>query len=564
MGRRRIALGLDFGTLSGRALLVDVTNGREIATVASDYAHGVIDEVLPGTRVKLGPDWALQDPNDYIAALRRVVPAVIREASIKPQDIISVGVDFTGCTLLVVDKKNRPLCTLPRFRRNPHAWAKLWKSHSAQPQADRINALARRRGEKWLDRCGGKVSSEWFFPKVLQTLEEAPEVYEAADRFIEGADWLVQMLTGNERRSSSVAGFKANFSPEGGYPSPGFLAKLNPKLRNVVKHKMATGTWPVGTRAGEITPEMAALTGLCEGTPVATGILDGHAGVPGCGVVAPGRMALIMGSSGCHMALGRKPEVFEGLCGAVLDGAIPGYYCFEAGQSGFGDILAWFVDNCVPAELHSEARKKKVTVHQVLEAKAKKLRPGQSGLLCLDWHNGNRTVLVDANLSGLHVGMTLTTRPEEIYRALIESIAFGTRKIIDTFTGTGIAVKEIVACGGLTKNEMLMQIFADATGRPIKVSGSEQTCALGAAILGAVAAGAGQGGYGTVQQAAAKMTRLGRKTYKPSAEYHNIYCELYREYEALHDYLGRGANEVMHRLKAIKAREIEIAERKKR
>lgn len=564
MAKRKYALGIDFGTLSARALLVDVANGKEVATDVWEYTHGVIDDVLPAGRVKLPHDWALQDPDDYITALKKVVPAVLRKAKVKPADILGVGTDFTGCTLIPVDKQNRPLCTLPQFRKNPNAWVKLWKHHGAQAMADRVNALARQRGETWLARYGGKISSEWFFPKALQILEEAPQVYAAADRLIEGADWIVLRLTGNERRSTCPAGYKAIWSQEDGYPSRDFLAALNPKLADIVETKMKTDVYPVGRKAGGITREMAKLTGLLEGTPVATGTFDAHAGVPGSSVVTPGRMCIIMGTSSCHMVLGREMKIAEGMCGVVRDGIIPGYYGFEAGQCAVGDIFAWFVENCVPASYAAEARKKKVSVHQVLEEKARKLRPGQSGLLCIDWHNGNRSVLVDAHLSGLHVGMTLATSPEETYRALIEATAFGTRTIIEAFTGAGVEVNEIVACGGLPRNKMLMQIYADVTGRPIQVAASEQTCALGSAIFGAVAAGSSGGGYDTVEDAVARMARVQKKAYEPNEEYHRIYSELFREYGILHDYFGRGVNDAMKRLKKIKAQQTVLATRKRK
>jgi L-ribulokinase len=552
----KFAIGVDFGTESGRAVLVDVSNGREVATAVYAYSHGVIDERLPipGEEVRLDADWALQDPEDYLRTFQATIPAVLQESSIDPQEVIGIGIDFTACTMLPVKADGTPLCVLPEYRRQPHAWIKLWKHHAAQPEADRINQTARQMGQKWLDRYGGKISSEWFFSKVLQILEEAPEIYHAADRMIEAADWVIWQLTGVESRNSCTAGYKAIWSKREGFPDKAYFKSLDARLENVVDEKMSRDIQPIGKRAGELTEQAAGWTGLLPGTAVAIANVDAHVAVPAATVTEPGRMVMIMGTSICHMVLGSEEHVVPGMCGYVEDGIIPGYFGYEAGQSCVGDHFAWLVDHCIPSIYEAEARERGIDIHQLLEEKAAKLRPGESGLLALDWWNGNRSVLVDVDLSGLLLGATLATRVEEIYRALIEATAYGTRVIVDTFQEHGVPIRELVACGGLPeKNKLLMQIYADVTGREIKVTASNQTPALGSAMFGAVAAGKEVGGYDTIYEAAQRMAHLKEKTFKPIGENQIVYEKLYAEYLRLHDYFGRGENDVMKTLKKIKA-----------
>jgi L-ribulokinase len=556
MSKRKFAIGVDFGTESGRAVLVDVRTGRELATAVYPYSHGVIDETLPGPRprVRLDPDWALQDPQDYVRTLKSAVPSVLRKTRVDPSDVIGIGIDFTACTMLPVKADGTPLCDLPEHRGNPHAWVKLWKHHAAQPEADLVNKTAGERGEPWLARYGGKISSEWFFPKVLQILREAPEIYAAADRMMEAADWIVWQMTGEETRNSCTAGYKAIWSKRGGFPDGAYFAALDARLRGVVDEKMSRRIRPIGERAGGLTPQAARWTGLEPGTAVAIANVDAHVSVPAATVTEPGRMVMIMGTSICHMVLGTQEREVEGMCGVVEDGIIPGLFGFEAGQSAVGDIFAWFVENGVPPGYHALARKKRVGLHSLLEQEAAKLSPGETGMVALDWWNGNRSVLVDVDLTGMLLGATLATKAPEIYRALIEATAFGTRTIIDAFEGNGVAVNELVACGGLPeKNRLLMQIFSDVTGRQIKVAASAQAGALGSAMFGAVAAGASAGGYDTILEAAQRMARLKRVSYAPVPEHHAVYDRLYDEYRRLHDYFGRGGNDVMKALKRIKA-----------
>lgn len=553
----KYAVGIDFGTESGRAVLVDVATGAELATAVYEYEHGVMDEHLPppDEDVRLEPDWALQDPEDYIRTFRVSVPSVLSQAGVDPSDVVGIGIDFTACTMLPTTADGSPLCTLPEYRRRPHAWVKLWKHHAAQPEADRINDVARRRGEAWLPRYGGKISSEWFYSKALQILDEAPDVYMAADRLIEAADWVVWQLTGVETRNNCTAGYKAIWSKRDGFPPDAYFAALDPRFEHVVDEKMSRRIGFIGQRAGGLCERAAGWTGLRPGTAVAIANVDAHVSVPAAAVTDPGTMVAIMGTSICHMVLGDRTATVEGMCGVVEDGIIPGLFGFEAGQSGVGDIFAWFVENGVTPEYHELARRRGTDVHRVLEEEAAALRPGESGLLALDWWNGNRSVLVDVDLTGLLVGATLATKAPEIYRALIEATAFGTRVIIDSFESNAVAVNQIVACGGLPdRNRLLMQIYADVTGREFKVAASSQTPALGSAMFGAVAAGAAGGGYDSIIEAAKHMARVRDESYRPDPAHRAVYDELYEEYRVLHDYFGRGANDVMKNLKAIRAR----------
>lgn len=550
----KYSIGVDFGSESGRALLVDVSNGNEIATSIYTYANLVIDETLPSNQARLEPDWALQDPNDYLEVIKRTIPDVLHKSGIDPRDVIGLGIDFTACTMMPTKADGTPLCFLPEWRNTPHAWVKLWKHHAAQPEADMINETAREMNQDWLERYGGKISSEWFFSKTLQIVKEAPEVYDAADRLLEAADWVVWQLTGIETRNSCTAGYKAMWSKKDGFPSKEYFKALDPKLENVVDEKLSHEILPIGSRAGGLTAEASAYTGLPAGIAVAVANVDAHVAVPATTVAEPGRMVMIMGTSTCHMVLGEKEKLVPGICGYVEDGILPGLIGYEAGQSCVGDHFAWFTENCVPAAYEAEAASKDQNIHQLLEEKASNLKPGESGLIALDWWNGNRSVLVDVDLTGLLIGATLLTKPEEIYRALIEATAFGTRVIIETMEENGVPVWELVAAGGLPeKNPLLMQIYADVTGREFKVSGSTQTPALGSAMFGAVAAGKANGGFDSIYEAAPIMGKLKDLSYKPNPEAKAVYDQLFAEFMLLHDYFGRGENNVMKRLKAIKA-----------
>lgn len=552
----RYAVGIDFGTESGRAVLVDVETGREVATSIHTYANGVIDERLPAPHhdVVLDADWALQDPADYIETIRSTVPDVLRRANASPEEVIGLGIDFTSCTMLPTTTDGQPLCEVPGLRSEPHAWVKLWKHHAGQPEADRINALAAERGEPWLARYGGRISSEWFYSKALQVLDEAPHIYDAAGRFIEAADWVVWRLTGRESRNACTAGYKAIWSPSEGFPDQTFFGALDRRFARIVDDKMSREIAPLGARAGGLSAEAAQWTGLRAGTPVAVANVDAHVSVPAVGVTEPGTMVAVMGTSTCHLVLGREAAPAEGMCGVVEDGVIPGLFGYEAGQSAVGDIFAWFTRYAVPPDVHDAARAAGRTLHAQLEHDAGRLRPGETGLVALDWWNGNRSILVDTDLTGLLMGLSLATRPVDIYRALLESTAHGTRAIIDSLEEAGIAVDRIVACGGLPeRSPLLMQLTADITGREVDVAASTQAPAVGSAMYGAVAAGGSGGGYDTIREAVAAMARPHARTFRPDPAASAVYDRLHEDYRGLHDYFGRGTNDVLKRLRAIQA-----------
>jgi len=554
--KSKYAVGVDFGTLSGRAVIVDVTNGKELATAVHEYGDGVIDEYLPGTDIRLEPDWALQNPQDYIEVFKNTIPEVLKESGVDPANVIGVGIDFTACTMMPTKADGTPLCMLPEWREIPHAWVKLWKHHAAQLEANKLNQIAREAGYgDILDRYGGKISSEWFFPKAWQILEEAPEVYAAAERMIEAADWVVWQLTGVESRNSCTAGYKAMWSKTEGFPPPKFFKALDPRLENIVSEKMKTDISPLGSKAGEITSQAAKWTGLKTGTAVAVANVDAHVAVPAATVNGTGRMVMIMGTSICHMVIGDSEKVVPGICGVVKDGILPNLPGYEAGQPCVGDLFQWFTETCIPESYENEAREKGISVYDLLEEKAASQKPGESGLLALDWWNGNRSVLVDANLTGMMLGMTLLTKPEDIYRALIEAAAFGTRLIIENFNQNNIAIRELIATGGLpNRNELLMQIFSDATGLPIYLPEANQIGAVGSAMHGAVAAGVVNGGYDNIFDASVNMARLKEDCYRPIKENKNIYDDLFAKYVTLHDYFGRGGNDVLKQLKELKTK----------
>lgn len=550
---KKYTLGIDYGTLSGRVVLVDVENGEEICFSALEYKHGIMDTFLPGSTKRLAPETALQHPKDYLDVLKTAIPEVLSMAHVTKEQIIGIGVDFTSCTVLPTDKEGTPLCMLEEYKDRPHAYVKLWKHHAAQPEADLFNEVAYYRNEAFMGRYGGRMSSEWVVPKALQILREDEEIYRAMDRFIEAGDWIVMTLIGVEKRSLCQAGYKAVWSKKEGYPDKAFFAELDPRMENFVEEKLSHEIFATTDRAGCLSSKGATMTGLLEGTPVAVANIDAHVALPAVRITGPGKMLMIMGTSTCHIMMSEKEHFIPGVGGVVEDGVVPGYYAYEAGQACVGDHFDWFVKNCVPSDYEVEAEKLGVNVHQLLEAKVKGQLPGESGLIALDWWNGNRSILTDADLSGMLIGATLQTKPEEIYRALIEATAYGTRIIIEAFEAGGVPIHELYAAGGIAqKNEMMMQIYSDVTNKEIRISSSKQAPALGAALFGAVAAGAERGGYDSIQEASEKMSRLQDKMYTPNPEMVERYEQLFREYKILHDYFGKGENDVMKRLKTIK------------
>lgn len=543
----KYVVGVDYGTLSGRAVVVQVSDGQELASAVFEYPHAVMDETLAETGEKLPPDWALQDPMDYVAVLKHAVPEAVKLSGIDPSQVVGIATDFTACTMVPVLSDGTPLSTLENYKTNKHAYVKLWKHHAAQPHADRINEVARQRGEKWLSRYGGQISSEWELAKGLQILEEAPDIYEAMDKFVEAADWITWQLSGIYLRNACTAGYKGNLQ-DGEYPSKEYFAALNPDFANFAETKIKHTIGELGQRVGGLTTAAAGWTGLPEGIAVAVGNVDAHVTAPAAKATKPGQMVAIMGTSTCHVMNGDILADVPGMCGVVDGGIISGLYGYEAGQSGVGDIFAWYVNNQVPARYFEQAEKAGKSIHEHLTDLASTQEVGEHGLVALDWHSGNRSVLVDHELSGILLGATLTTKAEDGYRALLEATAFGTRKIVETFRSSGIPVEEFIVAGGLIKNKFLMQLYSDVTRLPLSVLESEQGPALGSAIHAAVAAGI----YSSVNDAAEKMGKVSKALYTPNESRAKKYDALYEEYEILHDYFGRGANDVMKRLKKIR------------
>jgi L-ribulokinase len=545
----KYVVGVDYGTLSGRALLVRVSDGKEMCTSVFEFPHAVLEERLPDSQRRLPADWALQVPQDYVDVLKNTVPDVLKRSGVNVADVIGITTDFTACTVLPILKDGTPICELPGFADRPHAYVKLWKHHSAQPHADRINDLAHDRNEKWIAKYGGKISSEWEFAKALQLLEEDPEIYLKMDHWIEAADWIIWQLTGKYTKNICTAGYKAIYQ-DGDYPSKDFLAALNPGFANFVEEKVRHPLSQLGDLAGSLTAEAASWTGLNAGIAVAVGNVDAHVTSAAANATHPGQMVAIMGTSTCHVMVSDQLAEVPGMCGVVMGGIVPGQLGYEAGQSGVGDIFGWFANNFVNEEYAKAARSAGQDLHTYLSELASRNPVGSHGLVALDWESGNRSTLVDHHLSGLIVGMTLATRPEDIYQAIVESTAFGARKIVETFDNSNVPVKDFIAAGGLIKNAFVMQIYADVLNRPIHVISSDQGPALGSAIHAAVAAGA----YKNIQDAAEKMGGMVRDAYVPRPENAKVYQELYAHYLTLDKTFGKG--EMMHALRDLRNKSV--------
>lgn len=541
---KKYVIGVDYGTLSARALLVDTGSGRELATAEFAYPHAVLPQTF-FEGIRLPSDTALQHPRDYLDALSVTVKSVLEKAKVDPNDVAGIGFDFTSCTVLPVLEDGTPLCFLEQYKNEPHAYAKLWKHHSAQAEADEITDLAEKENAPWLQSYGGKVSSEWLFPKLLEVLHKAPEVYENTARFVEAGDWLTWLLTGVESHSSCMAGYKGLWNKKTGYPSNEFWGKLHPDFGNIIGTKISQKVLPTGTKAGEITLYGAELTGLAVGTTVAAPIIDAHAALPAAGVVDAGTLMLIIGTSSCHIVMSQEEKTVRGICGTVEDGVIPGLVAYEAGQTGVGDSFDWFVKRCVPESYEEEAREKGVSIFSLLDEKAARYQVGESGVLALDWLNGNRTPYADYDLTGLILGISLATPPEAIYRALLEATAFGTKAIVDLYEENGVAISALCAAGGIAKkNPFLMQMYADVLGKPISVAASTQAGAKGSAVFASVAGGC----FKSVQEAAKVIADESDISYTPNLENTAKYAKLYEEYKTLSSYFAK-ENPVMKKLK---------------
>lgn len=550
-------LGIDFGTLSGRAAVVRASDGKEMASAISEFKYQVMDVTLDaGDGQKLPPEFALQNPQDYIDVLGDAVPRAVKESGVDPKEIIGVGIDFTSATVLATDAQGVPMCEKEEWKNNPHAYVKLWKHHGGQKQSEKLLAVAQERGEWWLPRYGGLMSSELLLPKVLETFEKERELYDATERFVEALDWIVWMMTDNLVYAAGDSGYKRHYQ-DGQYPTKEYLEAVAPGFGNVYEDKMPGEVHPLASSAGKLNEKYAELMGLNPGIEVAVGNIDAHVSAAAVKAVEPGQLTAILGTSAVYVVNGPELKEVPGMFGVVDGGIVDGQWAFEAGQSGVGDVFAWAVDNIVPAEYQKEAEEQGINLHTLLTNKCKDQEIGEHGLICLDWLNGNRSILVDNNLSGMILGIGLTTRVEDIYRALVESTAFGFRRIVQSFQEAGVEINEIVACGGLLKNEWLMQLYSNVTNLPLSVATTQVVGALGSAVYGAVAAGC----YDNLAEAADAMGGKIPAAYKPQPEAVELYNELYAEYELLHDYFGRGENEVMHRLKDMKARAFERSQK---
>lgn len=549
MSTDQYILGIDYGTLSGRAAIVRVTDGHEAGSAITEYKHQVMDRTLTaGDNQKLPPEFALQYPQDYLDVLADAVPRALKESGLDPAQVIGIGIDFTSATVIPTDAEGNPLCEREEFKNSPHAYVKLWKHHGGQAQADKLLAVAQACDEEWLPRYGGLMSSELLLPKVLETFQKDREVYDATERFVEALDWIVWKMTGNLVYAAGDSGYKRHYQ-DGKYPTKEYLEAVQTGFGSVYEDKMPGEVKALGSSAGTLNDEFAKLMGLNAGIEVAVGNIDAHVSAAAAQAVEPGQLCAILGTSAVYVVNGPELKEVPGMFGVVDGGVVDGLWAFEAGQSGVGDVFAWIVDNCTPGEYQAEAEEKGISVHQLLTEKAADQEVGEHGLLCLDWLNGNRSILVDNNLSGMILGITLTTQPEDLYRALMESTAFGARRIIQSFQDAGVEINEIVACGGLLKNTWLMQMYSDVCNLPLSVATTTQVGALGSAVYGAVAAGV----YEDLKTASAKMGGKEASAYTPDPERAKEYDALYKEYVELHDYFGRGANKVMHRLKAIRA-----------
>lgn len=530
-------LGLDFGTLSVRALIVDTRNGQSVAEATVSYPHGVMDASLPDGTL-LPPRFALQHPLDYTDSMKEALSRVLSIArvthGITPEEIAALGIDFTSCTMLPVDREGTPLCLNPSFAGEPHAYVKLWKHHGATEEADEINALAAVRGETWLSAYGGTVSCEWMLPKILETLRRAPTLFHATHRFLEAADWLSLLLTGQETHAAAFAGYKALWFKQA-YPSDDFFSSLDPALQGLVGQKLSPSVHTIGETAGRLSRRGATLTGLVEGTPVALPMIDAHAALPALGMIRPGDLTLILGTSSCHILNAEQGRPVTGICGYVQNGVIPSLYTYEAGQPAVGDCFDWFIRNGVPGSYERAAEAAGMSLHAYLRALAERKKPNESGVMALDWWNGNRSILVNSTLTGVLVGLTLTTRPEDIYRALLEATAYGTRIIAEQYNAFDLPISRIMAAGGIArKDPLMMQIYADVMNRPIEVSSATQTGALGSAIYAAVAGGV----YQTLEEATAHMAAETERVYSPDPMAVESYDQAFLQYRKLHDHFG--------------------------
>ena len=544
---KQYTIGVDYGSLSARAVLMELDSGKIAASAVYEYPHGIMTDSLPGG-IPLAADWALQDPADYWEALHVLIPAVLQQAGASANQVVGIGLDVTSCTMLPTTADGTPLCQLDEYRDQPHAYLKLWKHHAAQPFADRILTLAQEQNAPWLQQFGSLISSEHYLPKAAQIAAEAPELYRAAGRILEAGDWLVWKLCGRESRNYCSAAFKTYYRQEQGDVGSEFLSAIHPLLADLNKKLPPEIHYP-GDRAGGLTDEAAAWLGLLPGTAVSAAGVDAHVTLHGSHINAPGEALLIIGTSTCVIVQSDVYREIKGLNGVVPEGILPGLHAYEGGQACVGDGFAWFAETCTPAAYRQEADTRGISLHRLLSEKAAALAPGENGLVALDWWNGVRSTLMDFDLSGLMVGLTLDTTPEALYRAMIESTAYGANRIIQSMEQAGVPIRAVYAAGGIPlKNPLLAQIYADVCNRDVYLVEQEHSGALGSAILAAAAAGNGFEGLSALLD---RYRQPSRTVFHPIPEHAAVYKELYALYSQLYEEYGRN-NDLMKRLKQIR------------
>ena len=540
MANRPYVCGYDFGTLSCRITVSDRSTGETVYEAGVDYPHGVISQQLPESDVALGLDWALQDPEDYLEVMTQLTRMALEKVA--PEEIAAIGTDFTNCTVVALGADGRPLCMQENFRQTPHAWPKLWKHHAAQPYAKRIEKILTAENVDWFPLYGRNVSSEWLFPKVLQVYEEAPEVYAAAGTFLEAADYIPYWLTGNLVRNSATLGVNAFYEEGRGFPQKDLLEKFSPGFSGVLD-KLTGPVKPVGSRAGTLTPQAAERLGLLSDTVVAVGHGDSEIAAAGLGVTESGSMLMVMGTSTCYQMMHRNKIAFDGVCAIVRDGMIPGLVAYESGQPAVGDTFAWFADNMLPQQYQKAAADEEMNVLAYMDRLCGQLKAGESGLVALDWFNGNRSVLMNYGLRGVIAGLSLASRPEEIYRSLIEATAFGARQIFDSYTQAGVGIEKVYAAGGLArKSPVTMQIYADILNRSITATSISNSSSLGAAVCAAVALEEEIGTYEAFRRVCGRMIHYDAAVYRPDPKAAATYEKLYQVYLELHDFVGKQAS----------------------
>ncbi|UXR70976.1 ribulokinase [Staphylococcus sp. IVB6240] len=538
------SIGIDYGTGSGRVFLVQTKTGKIVSQYIKPYTHGTIDQELFGEKLPHG--FSLQNANDYLEVLEEGIPHVLKEAEINSNDVLGIGIDFTASTVIFVDKDMNPIHNKIGFEENPHAYVKLWKHHGAEEEANLLFNTAIKKKKRWLGNYGYNVSSEWMIPKIMEVMNKAPEVMDETFAIMEAGDWIVNKLTNQNIRSNCGIGFKAFWEAENGFHYDLF-DEIDKNLSKVIRDKVDTTIINIGDSAGHLSSEIASKLGLSTNTQVSPFIIDAHSSLLGIGAEKERQMTMVMGTSTCHLMLNKKQKRIPGISGSVKGAIIPDLYAYEAGQSAVGDLFEYAVKQA-PKSYIDEAESRNISIHHLFEEKAAMAKPGESGLIALDWHNGNRSVLSDSSLRGSIFGLTLHTKPEEIYRAYLEATAFGAKMIMQQYEDWGLHVEDVFACSGIPKrNKLLMDIYANVLNKKIVVIDSEYTPAIGSAVLGAVVGGA----YETIQEATQNMKEPVLYEIEPDTEKVERYEVLFKAYKELHDIHGYKKARIMRSISKL-------------